>query len=188
MMPEENEHPPSFGDRLFRFALENPSPFDFRISENFRELVSAYHLVYLEYFFRGYCKPKRSQVHYTYFCVLPESRTFLLIHRKRCQISGTVSLVKDSPCGLPMESLFDYELCSLRREERCLAEVTLLAIPETVSDHQIFQARNMDKLLTVFSFFRVLLQYALNSGITDLVIAVHPKHELIYRYLTFKPI
>jgi len=184
----KKKHTTSFVGHLFKFALEHPNLFDFQIAQTFEEVLNAYHLVYQEYLACGYSQPKRSQIHYTYFCLLPDSRTFLLLEKENRQILGTVSLILDSSCGLPIESLFDRELHSVRKEGRRLAEVTLLSIPTATNEDEIFQAKNVGKFLAVFSFFRALFQYARNSGVTDLVIAVNPRHEAIYKYLTFESI
>lgn len=186
MSSVKKEYAALLADRLHRSASRRFLPYEFRIAQTLEDLLDAYYLVYREYAARGYCKEKPSEIHYTYFCMLPESRTFLLRKKKSRRISGTASLILDSPFGLPMETLFDRQLRRIRKEGRRLAEVTLLTLSSKISDDEIFPVKNKNKLLNVFNFFRVLFQYARSSGVTDLVIAVNPKHESIYQYLTFK--
>lgn len=185
MIVEKEARNIALGDRLSGLVLKEPQAFDFQIAQKYEQLLSAYRLVYREYSARGYCKPKNAQIHYTYFCALPESRTFLLVEKNKGRISGTVSLIPDTPCGLPMESLFDRELRRVRKEGRRLAEVTLLTVSAEYSAVKTGLPKSIDRFLTILAFFRMLFQYARRTGITDLVITVSPKHESIYRYLTF---
>jgi len=174
------------GDRLCRFAAEHVDSFLFQIAETYSDLITAFNLVYHEYLARGYCQPKPSEIHYTHFCILPDSRTFLLTDKKSGQIRGTASLVLDSSSGLPMESLFGPRLSDLRKENRRLAEVTLLCMASKSQLNETHANRN--KLSSIFTFFKHVFNYALTLNVSDLVIVVNPRHVSIYQYLTFEPL
>ena len=175
-------------NRVPTFTFKDSGSYACRIAETFEDSCQAYHLVFQEYLERGYCDSKFSQLHYTYYCVLPKSRTFLLSEKGKPHTLGTVSLVLDSPCGFPIESLFCKELSQLRKKNRRLAEVTLLAISDQRFGNKIFSLTNAQKLNATFHLFRALFTYARSQKVTDLIIAVNPKHEKLYQSLTFKAV
>lgn len=179
--------PQSFADKICLKTILQPELFDCRIAQSFEELKEAYQLVYQEYLTRGYCNEKFSKIHYTYFCLLPESRTFLFFDRAISRVFGTASVILDSSCGLPMETLFRDEISSIRSEGRRLAEISLLASSSKGINEKRNAGKPVTKIGTIFNLFRFLFNYARFTGVTDLVITVHPKHELLYRYLTFQP-
>ena len=155
-------------------------------AQTFEELKSAYHLIYKEYFQRGYCEPHPSEMHYSVFCILPESRTFVLKKREG-QMLGTLSLIVDSPLGLPMESVFPKLIQSLRDSGRRLGEVSLLALDQEAFGKKSFSLMDFQKLTGAFRLFKLAFDYAYSvAGLTDLVITVHPKHADLYRYLTYE--
>lgn len=175
-------------DRLCDLVLKyTPLQMECRSARTLDEIREAYQLVYQEYLASGYCRENVSGLHYTSFSILPESRTFLILKDKR--LLGTLSLIPDSPCGLPMESAFPDCVRSLRRADRRIAEAGLFTL-----DRGIFHGRNLalthfHKLTGCFWLFKTMLDYARTCArITDLLIAVHPKHENLYRNLAFKPV
>ncbi|MBI1977374.1 MAG: hypothetical protein HYS55_01325 [Candidatus Omnitrophica bacterium] len=184
MIPESQ----SFADKICLKTVIQPELFDCRIAQSFEELREAYQLVYQEYLSRGYCNEKFSKIHYTYFCLLPESRTFLFLDRNMSQVFGTASVILDSSCGLPMETLFRDEINAIRSEGRHLAEISLLASSRKGISGKRSAGKHTTKIGTIFNLFRFLFNYARFAGVTDLVITIHPKHELLYRSLTFQPI
>lgn len=173
-------------DRLCRFAAKQASKdLSCYPAETLEELKASYRLVYKEYVKRGYCPEHPSQMHYSVYCVFPQSRTFVL---KRHNIFlGTLSLIVDSPCGVPMESLFPNLIGKLRSEGRRVAEVSLLALDQETFKKRSFSLTDFEKLTASFRLFKLMFDYARYvAQATDLVIAVHPKHEDLYRYLTFE--
>ncbi len=151
------------------------------------DLKACYNAVYQGYVLRGYCAPHPSQAYYHYYCFLPQSRTFTL--KDKDKLLGTISLVVDSPCGLPMDNLFSREINRLRAEGRKLAEVSLLAMAHHEKKKKFFSLTNFDKQVQLFRLFKIIYEYARHvAGVTDLVIGVHPKHETLYKYLMFRAI
>lgn len=155
-------------------------------AQNIGELKACYEIVYKGYLSRGYCLPSESKMFYHYFSFLPKSRTFTL--KENGKIIGTISVVVDSPCGLPMDKLFSKEMNSLRRQGRKLAEVTLLAL-DSGKKKSLFSLANLEKQARLFRLFKIMYEYAHNeAGVTDLIIGVHPKHASLYKYLQFRPL
>lgn len=173
-------------DRLCGIVLKQTDDMTCRPAETQDDLNQAYRIVYEGYVHRGYCKENESGLHYNYFSLLPSSRTFLLEMDGR--VVGTISLIVDSPCGLPMEQLFTGEIGRFRKEGRKLAEVSLLALDHHAFGHKSFTLTDMRKLAASFRLFKMMLRYAQFIGITDLMIAMHPKHKELYSYLTFETI
>ncbi len=153
-------------------------------AQSLEELKECYRIVYNGYVARKYCAVNESQMHYHYYSLLPQSRTFAL--REKDQLVGTISVVVDSPCGLPMDSLFKNELNHLRGRGRKLAEVSLLAVVPDQKKKKLFSLTNLDKQVRLFRLFKIMYEYARSVGVTDLIIGVHPKHETLYKYLMFK--
>lgn len=148
------------------------------------DLKACYRTVYQGYLARGYCSPNPSQMYYHYFSFLPESRAFVL--KDKDKLLGTISIIVDSPCGLPMDNLFPREIQRLRGEGRKLAEVSLLSMVHHNRKKKMFSLTNFEKQLQLFRLFKIVYEYARHiAGVTDLVIGVHPKHETLYKYLMF---
>ncbi len=171
-------------DKICSLAERNEKNFGCRTAVTSEELQKAYELVYREYRLKNYCAQNSRGLHYSLYSILPESRTFLL--EKNGNLAGTVSLITDSGCGLPLESIFPEEIASLRKPGRRLAEVGLLALDGEAFTRHSFSLTDFQKLTGSFRMFKILFDYARTmGGITDLVIGMHPKHKDLYRYLHF---
>lgn len=141
---------------------------------------------YQEYLARGYCADHPSKMQYHYHSLLPDARTFLL--EKSGKLLGTISVILDSPCGLPMETLFPEEITRLRRLDRTPAEVVLLAIDLHALGMKRFALADYFKLTCVFRLFKLAFDYARFARVSDLVIAMHPRHGDLYHFLKFEAI
>jgi hypothetical protein len=172
-------------DKLCELTLRHTHDFSVRPALTLEEIQDAYKLVYKEYIKKGYCPENDSELHCHYFCLLPGARTFVL--EKNQQVLGTLTAIADSPQGLPMESLFHEELNELRAQGRRLMEVSLLALDQDAIGKGRFSLTSFQKHVLSFNLFRLCVEHAVSLGVTDFVIAVNPKHEELYRYLTFRP-
>lgn len=153
--------------------------------QTIEDLKACYSIVYRGYVARRYCLPNETAMHYHYHAFLPQSRAFTL--KEKGKMLGTISIIVDSPCGLPMDTLFSRELDHLRGNGRKLAEVSLLAMAPGDKTKKIFSLTNFDKQVRLFRLFKIMYEYSRNvAGVTDLIIGVHPKHETLYKYLMFK--
>ncbi|HOW59358.1 MAG TPA: hypothetical protein PLO78_06520 [Candidatus Omnitrophota bacterium] len=157
-----------------------------RIARSEDELAAAYRLLYREYLKRGFCQPNPSRMHYTFHCFLPTSRTFIL--EKKGQVAGTLSLMMDSPHGLPAESAFESEIKALKSPVHCIAEIGLFALDPALFRSDRGHLAYFRKLADAFILFKGAFDYARFTCMTDFVIAVHPKHEPLYRSFTFQKI
>jgi hypothetical protein len=151
----------------------------FKIADTRDELEAAYRLVHDVYVQEGYADAHESGMRVNLRYALPTTTTFVGIHEGKVVI--TMTLVGDSPLGLPMDAIFSRELYRLRRQGRFLAEVSALA-----SDPSY---RKGTQALALFTN-KIMWLYAIrNLKVDDLVIAINPKHRWVYRTLIlFEPI
>jgi hypothetical protein len=143
------------------------------------ELESAYELVYLNYRSREYIPPNSSGLRFTVFNAFPSTLTFVgVVH---ANVISTVSLIPDTPIGLPMDEIYHDEVQALRDSGRRLVEVTMLA------DRRLSVRRSLEMVLALM---KLVFDYAtLSLKATDLCITVNPHHDKFYHeYLLFSPL
>lgn len=87
------------------------------------------------------------------------------------QVGYTMTLFRDNPMGLALDSVYAQYLDGLRRKGRRLLEVGMLA------DRRQSAARGIGAL---FSMMRCAIHYGLHNDLTDIVIGVHPRHAQFY--------
>jgi hypothetical protein len=157
------------------FALDRSMAdgFVFKIAKTREELEAAYRLVHDVYVEEGYSDRQETGTRINLRYALPTTTTFIGTHRGRVVI--TMTLIGDSPLGLPMDMIFSEELFALRRQGRYFTEVGAFA------SHPDF--RRKQQVLAMY-LNKIMYTYALHYlGSDDLVIAVNPKHEWVYRTL-----
>ena len=143
------------------------------------ELESAYELVYQNYRTRDYIPPNSSGLRLTIFNAFPSTVTFVGVIRD--EVIATVSVIPDTPVGLPMDEIYHDEVQALRDAGRRLIEVTMLA------DRRLSVSRS---LAMVLALMKLVFDYAtLSLKSTDLCITVNPHHDKFYHeYLLFTPL
>lgn len=87
------------------------------------------------------------------------------------EVGYTMTLFRDNPKGLALDSVYAGPLDELRRKGRRLLEVGMLA------DRRRCASRGVGAL---FSMMRWAVHYGLHIGVTDIVIGVHPRHAQFY--------
>src|SRR5262249_14244838 len=91
------------------------------------------------------------------------------------RVVGTMTLIEDSPLGLPMDELYRDDLARFRDQGRRLTEVSALAIDGEYSDSGV---------AILARLIRLMILYAVEiGGHDDLCIAVNPRHVRFYRRL-----
>jgi hypothetical protein len=145
----------------------------FKIADTREELEAAYQLVHDVYVKEGYSLPHESGLRVNLRYALPTTATIVGIYQGRVVI--TLTVIGDSPLGVPMDMIFSQELYALRKRDRYLVEIGALA------SHPDFRKRR--RTLALYAD-KTSLMYALrNLGADDAVIAVNPKHEWVYKHL-----
>jgi len=134
------------------------------------DLLEVLYLVHQRYVEVGIID-ESSSLWTTPYHFLSETRFFATYLGNEGPLS-VAAIVFDSPQGLPSDEIFSEELKNIRKRKRFLAEFfSLASLPK-------MKARN-----TLFYLFRMLYQYATFRGVTDIVIAIHPKHADFYERL-----
>jgi tetratricopeptide (TPR) repeat protein len=144
--------------------------FTYRIAETREDVEGAVRLVYRNYIELGYCHLNRFEVHFYLFDVLPETRTLVALHGDR--VVATLTLVFDSPLGLPSGKLYPAELEALRAGGRRVVEISKLSVDRDLG------VRGLAVLKGIFRL--AWLAASRVRGSTDFVIMVEPHHERFY--------
>jgi hypothetical protein len=115
-------------------------------------------------------RPDRRRV--SVHAALPGTKIFVALAGS--EVVGTVTLIPDSPAGLPMDEIYAEELEVFRRPGRRIAEVSALAVSP--------QSRSAVGPMVLFGLLRLMVVYAAEVGtLNDLCILVHPRHAAFYR-------
>ena len=161
--------------RLSRAAVRSSEPACF-CATSLEQVEAAWRLVYQRYSQMGLIDENPYGIHAVpaavgqHACVLwgPEGP----------DVGYTMTLFRDNPMGLALDSVYAQALDELRRKGRRLLEVGMLA------DRRESAARGMGAL---FSMMRRAIHYGLQTDLTDIVIGVHPRHAQFYmRYYGFE--
>ncbi len=154
--------------RLTRSAARSDEP-TCLCATSLEQVESAWRLVYERYTQMGLIDENPFGIHAVpgavgqHACVIwgPEGS----------DVGYTMTLFRDNPMGLALDSVYARELDEMRRKGRRLLEVGMLA------DRRQSAARGIGAL---FSMMRWVIHYGLHSGLTDIVIGVHPRHAQFY--------
>lgn len=111
----------------FGISYDIPSDYVFKQAETEDEIEQALRLVYDSYTKLGYINKKIEQLHFNTFLCLPTTTILILKHRD--EVIGTMSIVPDSPFGLPCEATWDIK--AIKASKKRVAEVSSLTIKNT---------------------------------------------------------
>ena len=154
---------------LLGLHLNSREQFSCDIAQTGNELKQAFSLAYKEYFSAGYVKKTTpSKMLVNIYSLLP--KTIVWIVKLNHTVVSTLTQIFDSSLGLPLDEVYEKELDELRLEGRHMVEISGLAI----SSKYRWQNAYMP-------LFRNILHHALSCEVTDLCIAVNPKHRTFYK-------
>jgi hypothetical protein len=139
-----------------------------KLAETPREALAAARVVHDAYAGRGISNAHPSGIRIAPHALLPSTQTFIAIVDGK--VVGTMSLIGDSPLGLPIERIYRPEVAAMRKQGSTIAEVGALAILPG------FRKRGIVCLLN-----RLMFEVARDMGVDKLVAAVHPIVQEIYR-------
>ena len=140
------------------------------IAEGVADRRRAWALTYEAYREKGYAQPDGEGLWYGLHDALPNTRTLLATHHGRDVAAMT--LVFDSPLGLPADELYAPENDALRRDGRRLCEIISLVNREPDRHAAIEILKNMFRL--------AYLAAARIEKATDFIITVNPHHVGYY--------
>lgn len=145
----------------------------FKIAESHDELEQAYRLVHDVYQEEGYTDIHPSGMRINAYNAHPETVVFIAV--KATEVIMTLTLVSDSPFGLPMDDLYLDELVPFRKTNRKMGQLCALA------SQSAYRSTNQTLPLLLM---KVMRQYAHEHlRLDDLLITVNPKHGLFYENL-----
>lgn len=154
----------------------------FKLAETEAELEDCFRLLHEAYVDAGFMRPDPSGLRVTVYHALPTTSTLLCRSGER--VIGTVSLIRESALGFPMQRIFD--LGAIRQAGGNIAEVSALAIDRR------YRSASGRILLPLLKF---MYEYATRQFDTrHLVIAVNPRHVgfyetvLCFRRLAQRPV
>lgn len=160
--------PASDAPVVYRFGADHR--YVVRVAGSIEDRKKAWALVYALYLKKGYAQPDPGRLWYGIHDSLPETTTLLV--ERAGQPVATLTLVYDSPLGLPADRLYGAELEALRARGRKLCEIISLA---NYDGSMRVRAAIMKHLFRLSYLAAVRLK-----GATDLVITVNPRHRYFY--------
>ena len=158
-------------------------PVQFRVAETLEEFRAAAHLAYDESVARNYLQPASPQLKLTLHQALPQTTTLIAKHRT-AGVIGTVTLIEDSPLGLPMDDGYKAELDHMRRGGLRLAEAALLTVDQRVFGPGVCAMFHTKKLLLILRLLQVMYEYTRScTRVQELVACFNPRHHVLFEYL-----
>ncbi len=169
--------PQSIRFAIFRSFVDcDPSPdkrLVLKIAETQEELESCFRLLHDAYVSSGFMKPAPSGLRATIYHALPTTTT--LCAKFDGEVVGTLSLIRESVFGFPLQAIFDLK--QVRARGGKIAEVSALAV------HPDFRKTGGAILFPLMKF---MYEYCTTFFDTrHLVIAVHPTRIEMYESLLF---
>ena len=144
-----------------------------KIAETKEELEACFKLLHDAYVSSGFMTPDPSGMRVTIYHALPTTTT--LCAKFDDQVVGTLSLIRESAIGFPLQRIFD--LTGVREKEGNIAEVSALAV------HPRYRRTGGTILFPLMKF---MYEYCTTFFDTrHLVIAVNPRHIEMYESLLF---
>ncbi|GMV83181.1 MAG: hypothetical protein AMXMBFR7_43650 [Planctomycetota bacterium] len=148
-----------------------------RVAGRVEDRARAWALAYRVYLGKGYARESEMGLWYGLHDALPDTVTFL-VDRRREAVSA-LTLVFDSPLGLPADGLFAQEIDALRAS--CRRPCELVSLVSTETD----RCRGSELVRQLFR----LAHRAAEQDADDFLITVNPRHAPFYiRKLLFERI
>lgn len=148
-----------------------PGCLEFRLANDQDELEQAYRILHESYVEMGYAAPNSTGLRITKYFALPTTSTLVALYDG--EVIGTMSVIRESSFGLPMEKSFD--LSTLRERNLRIAEVSSLAIDRN------FRAQRGAVFFPLCKFFYDYVRFYM--GLDAVVIAVNPSWTDFYEGL-----
>lgn len=167
--------------KVIRNLLKVPKTLDlsfsFRIAQTKEDLEQAYRILHDSYVDAQFMKPHSSGMRILKYFLLPSTTTILVLHQEK--VIGTMSIIRRTQLGLPMEK--DFDLSEYLQNGAPCAEISSLAIDKN------FVGNKGAVFLPICKFFNEFItQY---MGINKVFIAVNPSMADFYEcFLLFQKI
>jgi hypothetical protein len=154
--------------RLVQIAPDVAMEFEFDIARSQEDLEAAFQILHETYVDQGYMTPNPSGLRITKYHALPTTTT--LVAKFGGQVVGTLSIIRDSSFGLPLDDAFDLE--PLREQYSQIAEISSLAIRKK------FRTEHGKLLWPLLKFFYHYSKHIVR--LKAVLIGVHPRWADFY--------
>jgi hypothetical protein len=163
----------------------------YKIATSKAELEESFRLVWDSYVKVGLQPEDSPPLRLTKYHLMPSTKVFVAVHRAELekdapdysllkqpgQIVGTLTLVRDSDFGLPMEEVCADAVGRIRDEGGSPAEVIALAVNPQFRSHNV-----------MMYLYKLMFEYARLSNVTDITCSVTKRHIRFYQtMLLFEP-
>lgn len=156
---------------------ELPPELSFKIADTEEELESSFRLLHDSYVELGYMPPNKSNMRITYYHMLPSTTN--LIAKYNDKVIATVSIIRDSAQGLPLESEFNLE--EYRKNKSTLAEISSLVVDRQYRHEGGRILFPLLKFLWLYCYYYFAIDY--------IVMATHPKlADMFDAIILFSPL
>lgn len=155
--------------RLFEVESDLPDNLIFKKAETYEELEQAFEVAFDAYRERDLVTDSDTRMRVTKYHALPT--TTILIAKLDEEVIATISIIRDSTWGLPLEQLFDIDF--LRKDSKIIAEISTLAIKR---GHRSQRGKLLLALCKFMNHY--CLEYL---GVETIVATVHPEVSDFYR-------
>ncbi|MBI1336496.1 MAG: hypothetical protein GC164_05990 [Phycisphaera sp.] len=150
---------------------------DLCIANSIHQIEEAWRLVYHSYRDIEIIDPNDEELHTVPHAVSPD--TAVMTGRVQDRLVSTLTVMVDSQRGLPLECVYADEIDALRKRDRALIEVGLLADRRREMIRSFGAVRDLIRMAFYYSTY-------LN---TDAIIGVHPHHAPFYeRFMSFEQV
>jgi len=136
------------------------------------DMKEVFQLIYSRYISSGIQNSEPSLMRICFHNLLPLSYTIIV--KRNGSISGTLTVIRDSAAGLPVENLFGEEISKIRREKSLICELSGLAVDASISSSE-----RRGVLLSLFRYAFILSYDIL--GCTDFCMIANPHHSDYYQ-------
>lgn len=145
--------------------------FEYKIATTIDELEQAFRILHDAYVDQGYMTQSKSGLRFLKYFALPSTTT--IIAKKGEEVIGTMSIIRRTRMGLPMETIFNLD--QLTQLDSEVAEISSLAVAKK------YRGKRGEVFLPLCRF---LHQYCAKlMKVRYMVIAVHPTMSDLYRAL-----
>ncbi|MBC7465345.1 MAG: hypothetical protein H7256_05080 [Bdellovibrio sp.] len=145
-----------------RVNYDEPPQLEMRIARTQDELQQAYRILHDSYVDQGYMQPNETGMRLVKYFALPSTTNLIALWEGK--VVATISVIRRTSFGLPLENIFDINnLCT---NDEAVAEVSSLAIAKEF---------RLSRGALFFPFCKFFYQYSLNYlRLKTVVIAVNP--------------
>lgn len=174
--------------RLIKVPPAFLSECEFRPVNTKEEFIACSKLVHQEYVRKDYMIPHPNKLRLDVRQMTAKSTTFIALYKRR-YILATLTLVEDSPFGVPMDKIYKDELDEMRHQKTTFGEVTMLATNTALLQHPETDFKSSDQMIVLLYLFRELFSHVRNAlCLSSLVACFHPRHEMFYQAIKFAPL